>query len=185
MRRCPKCNQYFADEWLTFCTQDGTSLVEVEAPAAEPPPTLVKPSMPPSVSPTEQPTLDMPDRYVPPQPQPPTPVQAQYIPPQPGGWAPPPPPPYPVRPQQSLAAASLVCGIISVTIGWCCSFGILTAPVALVMGIIALVQIKNDPAKYGGKGMAIGGVIMGALYFVILAIIVVLYGIGILMGGIQ
>ncbi len=30
MRRCPKCNQEFADEWLTFCTQDGTSLVEVE-----------------------------------------------------------------------------------------------------------------------------------------------------------
>ena len=29
MKRCPTCNQQFTDEWLTFCTQDGTSLVDV------------------------------------------------------------------------------------------------------------------------------------------------------------
>lgn len=187
MRRCPKCNQHYADEWLTFCTQDGTSLLDVPASTGEPPPTLVKSSMPPSVSPTEQPTLDMPDRFVPP-PPPTFAPPVQYIPPSqpsPSGWTPPPAPPYPVKPQQSLAAASLVCGLVSITIGWCCSFGVLTAPIALVMGIVALVQIKNDPSKYAGKGMAIGGVVTGALYFAILAVIIVLYGIGFLLGGIQ
>jgi hypothetical protein len=178
MKRCPKCNQEFTDEWLTFCTQDGTSLVDVQASTAEPPPTLVSPPMPPSVSPTEQPTLDLPGRFVPP---------AQYTPPAPiqSGWAPPPPPPYPVQPQQTLAVASLVLGIVSITVGWCCSFGILTGPIALVLGIVALVQIKNDPKKFGGKGFAIGGIVSGGLYFVILAIIIVLYGVGILLGGMR
>jgi hypothetical protein len=178
MRRCPKCNQQFTDEWLTFCTQDGTTLVDVAASPNEPPPTLVRP-MPPSVSPTEQPTLDMPGRYSPP--------PAQYTPPAPiqSGWMPPPPPAYPAKPEQTLAVASMVLGIVSITVGWCCSFGILTSPIALVLGIVALVQIKNDPVKHGGKGFAIGGVVMGALYFAILAIIIVVYGIGVLMGGLH
>ena len=131
--------------------------------------------MPPSVSPAEQPTLDMPGRYVSP---------AEYIPPPAPvqGWAPPPPPPYPNQPQQTLAATSLVLGIVSVTVGWCCSFGILTAPIALVLGIVSLVQIKNDPKKYGGKGMAIGGIATSGLYILILGAIILLYGIGIIAG---
>src|SRR5687768_14270079 len=179
MKRCPTCNQEFTDEWLTFCTQDGTSLVEVAPSTHEPPATLLRsPPMPPSVSPTEQPTLDMPEPYRPPAPIS-SPQSLQY------GWAPPPPPAYPVAPQQGLAVASLVLGIVSITIGWCCSFGILTAPVALVLGIISLVQIKNEPTKYGGKGFALGGIVMGGLYIVIFAAIILLYGIGILMGGLS
>jgi hypothetical protein len=179
MKRCPTCNQQFTDEWLTFCTQDGTSLVETAPLTTDPPPTLVRPPMPPSVSPSEQPTLDMPGSYRPP--------PAPFSQPQPlqSGWMPPPPPAYPVAPQQSLAVASLILGIVSVTVGWCCSFGILTSPIALILGIISLVQIKNDPMKYGGKGFAIGGIVAGGLYVLIFAAIILLYGIGILMSGIS
>jgi hypothetical protein len=178
MKRCPKCNQEFTDEWLTFCTQDGTSLIDVQRSPDEPPPTLLSPPMPPSVSPAEQPTLDLPGSYSPP---------AQYIPPAPiqSGWAPPPPPPYPSQPQQGLAITSLVLGILSMTLGLCCYFGILTGPTAVVLGIIALVQIKNDPSKYGGKGLAIGGIVTGGLYFLILAVIIVFYGVGIFMGALR
>jgi hypothetical protein len=178
MKRCPKCNQEFTDAWLTFCTQDGTSLVDIEVRPSEPPPTLFNPPLPPSVSPAEQPTLDLPGRYSPP---------AEYIPPQPlqSGWTPPPPPPFPIKREQTLAVASLVLGIVSITLGWCCSFGILTSPIAIVLGIVALFQIKNDPKKYGGKGFAIGGVISGGLYFVVLALIILLWGFGVLMGGIR
>jgi len=176
MRRCPKCNQQFIDEWLTFCTQDGTTLVDVEVSPGDPPPTLVQP-MPPSVSPTEQPTLDMPERY--------SPAPAQYIPPPPvpSPWTAPPPPAYPVNPQQSLAATSLILGIASVTLGLCCYFGILTAPISQVLGIVALVQVKNDPKKYGGKGMAIGGIVASGLYFGILLLIILFYGIGFLLNA--
>jgi hypothetical protein len=179
MRRCPKCNQEFADEWLTFCTHDGTSLVDVPSSTAEPEPTLYSQGMPPSVSPNEQPTLDLPEPY--------SPAPAQYIPPSPlqSGWTPPPPPAYPSQPQQSLAVASFVLGIVSVTVGWCCSFGILTAPLALILGIVSLVQIKKDPLRNSGKGFAIGGIVTGGLYFVVLALIILLYGIGILMSGIR
>ena len=178
MRRCPKCNQQFTDEWLTFCTQDGTTLVDEVVSPNDPPPTLVRP-MPPSVSPTEQPTLDMPGRYTPP--------AVQYIPPPPvqSGWTAPPPPAYPIKPQQTLAVTSMVLGIVSITIGWCCSFGILTSPIALVLGIVSLVQIKNDPAKNGGKSFAIAGIIMGALYVLIFIAIILLYGIGIFLGALN
>jgi len=133
--------------------------------------------MPPSVSPTEQPTLDMPERY--------SPTPAQYIPPPPvpSPWTAPPPPAYPVNPQQSLAATSLILGIASVTLGLCCYFGILTAPISLVLGIVALAQIKNDPKKYGGKGMAIGGIVASGLYFGILLLIILFYGIGFLLNA--
>jgi Domain of unknown function (DUF4190) len=178
MRRCPKCNQEFADEWLTFCTQDGTSLIDIPVSTTEPPPTLYSQAMPPSVSPTEQPTLDMPGRQSVPEP---------YMPPAPlaSGWNPPPPPAFPVKPQQALAVASFVLGMVSITVGWCCSFGVLTAPIALILGIVALVQIKSDPVRNGGKGFAIGGIVTGGLYFVIIALIILLYGIGFLLSGIS
>lgn len=178
MKRCPRCNQEFTDEWLTFCTQDGTSLVEVEVSSSEPPPTLVSPPMPPSVSPSEHPTLDMPGRYSPP---------AQYIPPPAlqSVWTPPAPPPYPASKQQGLAIISFVLGLVSITLGLCCYFGVLTGPMALVLGIVSLVQIRNDPKKYGGKGFAIGGIISGGLYFVIVALVALLWGVGVLMGGLS
>jgi hypothetical protein len=79
----------------------------------------------------------------------------------------------------------MVLGIFSVTLGWCCSFGMLTAPLAIVLGIVSLVQIKNDPSKFSGKGMAIAGVATGSVYFVIFALLIMIYGIGILMGGLS
>jgi hypothetical protein len=69
------------------------------------------------------------------------------------------------------------------TLGWCCYFGVLTSPVAITLGIIALVQMKNDPNKYSGRGMAIAGIVTGSLYFVLLALIVVLYGVAFMSGA--
>ena len=178
MKRCPTCNQQFTDEWLTFCTQDGTSLVDVPVSPNEPPPTIAYPSMPPSVSPAEQPTLDFPGGYKPP------PVQMAAQQPLQPGWQPPPPPPaYASQPQKSLAVLSMVLGIVSITIGWCCYFGVLTSPVAIGLGIFSLFQIKNDPNKYGGKGMAIAGIVLGALYFVFVALIILIWGLGFLMSS--
>ena len=111
---------------------------------------------------------------------------AQYSPPtSPTGWAPPPPPAYPKPQQKTLAATSLILGIVSVTVGWCCYFGVLTGPVAIALGIYALSQIKKDPKQFGGKGMAIGGIVTGSLYFVFLALIILLYGLSFLMSGVR
>ncbi|HWN08568.1 MAG TPA: DUF4190 domain-containing protein [Pyrinomonadaceae bacterium] len=178
MKRCPTCNQQFTDEWLTFCTSDGTSLVEVRG-STEPPPTFAYPPIPPTVARSEEPTLDFPDAYKPP------PVPAIVLPPSPAGWQAPPPPPFIATQQNSMAAISLVLGIVSMTIGWCCSFGVLTAPVAIALGIAALVQIRNNPTRYGGKGMAIGGIATGGLYIVFMVLMFLFYGIAILAGGLS
>jgi type II secretory pathway pseudopilin PulG len=85
-----------------------------------------------------------------------------------------------IQPQQQtrkgLAVTSLVLGIISIP-----TLGLLVvgAIVAIVLGSIALNRIKKEPAIYGGKGMAIAGIITSgvslslAAFFGILAAIAV------------
>ena len=85
--------------------------------------------------------------------------------------------------KQGLAVASLIVGIVSLTVGWCCYFGVVTGPVAIVMGIIQLVMIKNNPNEYTGKPLAIIGIVTGAVYFAVLAIIIIIYGAAFLAGG--
>lgn len=58
--------------------------------------------------------------------------------------------------------ASMILGIISITIGWLC-FGPLLAIAAIVTGAIALSQIKKTPERVGGKQMALIGVVTGSL----------------------
>ena len=192
MKRCPKCNQVFDEEWLSFCTHDGTALIDTSALSQEPPPTMMSPPMPPSVSPSEQPTINLQTgggSSQPPAPySPPTPMQQSWQPPpQPmqSGWQPPPPPSYANKPKQGLAIASLILGIVSITIGLCCYVGTLTSPVAIVLGIISLVQIKNNSTENGGKPFAIVGIVLGALYFVVVGIIILIYGLAFLAQGIK
>jgi hypothetical protein len=99
------------------------------------------------------------------------------------GWTPPPPPAYAAQPQKSLALFSMILGIVSITLGWCCWFGVLTSPVAIGLGIFSLFQIKQDPSKYDGKGMAIAGIVAGSLYFVFAALIALIWGLGVLMSA--
>ena len=85
----------------------------------------------------------------------------------PAASAPPPPPPPPppgaygaVPPQypmgapqktNGMAIASLITGILWI------------APVALILGILANNQIKKSNGQEGGKGMAIAGIVLGAV----------------------
>ena len=79
----------------------------------------------------------------------------------------------------------MVCGIFSVTIGWCCYSGTITSLASIILGIVALNQIKNQPELQSGKSMAIVGIVLGAAYYVIIAIIIVIYGAAILAGGLK
>jgi type II secretory pathway pseudopilin PulG len=51
--------------------------------------------------------------------------------------------------------------------------------VAIVCGILALVKAKKEPAVYGGKGMAIGGIVTGGLSFLLLPFIGIIAAIAI------
>jgi Domain of unknown function (DUF4190)/GYF domain 2 len=67
-----------------------------------------------------------------------------------------------LRKTNSFAVTGLVLGILSITGGLCC-FGHLFIILALVFSIIGLVQIKNNPEMYEGKGIAIAGLVLAIL----------------------
>ena len=86
-------------------------------------------------------------------------------------------------PNQTLAIVSLGLGIGSLTIGWCCSLGLALGPAALITGFIGLSQIKKDPQKYGGRGLAIGGIVTGSVFLAAYILFIILYGAAMLLGN--
>lgn len=155
MKRCPTCNQTFAEEWLSFCTHDGTTLIDNAVDPSQPLPTVMAPA------PSPEAVWHVPSDEIPPSStdwQPPRRVVPD--------WQPPPPPLH-VQPQnKSLATASMILGIISITIGWLC-FGPISAIASIILGGVALSQIKKTPDLVGGKQMAVTGVITGSLALVV------------------
>jgi hypothetical protein len=75
---------------------------------------------------------------------------------------------------QTLAIVSLVLGILSLP---CCGWYIFGIG-ALITGFIAKGKADNDPGNYGGRGMALAGIIMGALSLVMGIIVTILYILG-------
>lgn len=70
------------------------------------------------------------------------------------------PPPPPVSLSRGMAIASLVIGIVSVvTLGGLCVGPLL----GLVFGIIAIYKASGNPAVYGGKGLAIAGIVLSIM----------------------
>ena len=184
MKRCPTCNSTFDDEALSYCINDGTVLVRDDGPpSADAQATAIFTEPRPTVNTAPPPTREYGALQSP----------VQQPPPRPYGWAnetpswnpPPPPRPLNVGPSQGLAVASLVLGIVSMTIGWCCYFGVLTGPVAVGLGIFSLVQIKNNPAQYSGKPLAMVGIVTGGLYFVLLFFVILIWGLSALAGGLR
>ncbi len=160
MKYCPQCKRQFSEAWLSFCSDDGTPLVQDLTPASDPnwDPQIREPQV---QTPDEQAT-----QWLPREP----PVAGGWIAPDerppmsPGAWQPPPPPavyPRTPGPSQNLAMASMIVGLSGVLLSWC--FGPVPGIVALVLGLVALSQIKKSPEKYTGKGMAIAGIVIGAV----------------------
>jgi hypothetical protein len=176
MKYCPTCNKQYTETWITFCSDDGTVLVEELSPARDPhwDPRI---QTPPVDTPSEQPTA-----WLPPQPQNPGGwVAPDQRPPMRPAWQPPPAPlARPSAPSQGLAVASMIVGIIGMFAGWIC-LGPVPGIVGLVLGLVSLSQIKKHPEKNGGKPFAIIGTITGGLsllfygalflYFIIASIV--------------
>src|SRR5260221_8823583 len=176
MKRCPTCNQTFSEGWLSFCTQDGTTLIEEPAPQGDPMATMLAPP-PPALSNQNQPAgWSTPSGGI---------GSGQFQPPQPmqNVWQPPPPPPYSTGPKQGTAVAALCCGIFTVTIGWGCYLGVITGPVAIGLGIYSLVPIKNYPDKFTRKPFAINRNFTGAPFLSGLAPFILTYCIAVFLSS--
>ncbi len=74
------------------------------------------------------------------------------------------PPPAGVAGQnKTLPIVSLVLGIISL----CCYISPITGIAALITGYLGMKNIKNDPNTFGGKGLAMAGMICGGIFFLL------------------
>lgn len=167
MKQCPKCGRSYTDRQLNFCLEDGElllqpSVTEQNYPDDTPPTVMLNESRVTNPANWQAPVVP----YQ--QPQVYSPDRAYS------------------QPNQSLAITSLCLGISSVTIGWCCSLGLLLGPAALITGLIALSQTKKDPQKYAGRGLAIGGIVTGSVFLGIYLVILLIYGLAIfgsMLGG--
>ncbi len=177
MKRCPSCNQTFEEDWLSFCTQDGTTLIDdpIQAQSELPAAVGASSSSPPAKQ-DEQATWNMPAAEI----EPSTPQLPKRAPIEPV-WQPPPPPTYVPAPSRNLATAAMVLGIVSATVGWLC-FGPIPGIAAIILGAVALSQMKKNPDRFAGKQAAWIGIITGGLTVVIYTGLMVVYIIALVAG---
>lgn len=84
--------------------------------------------------------------------------------------------------QNGLAIASLVCGILTLVLGFCCGFiGLIPGIAALVTGYLGLK--KADELGGSGKGMAIAGMVLGGIGFVISLLFALVIGAAMMSGS--
>lgn len=161
MKRCPTCNRTYNDPALAFCTADGTPLVD-EASAYQPPPQ--QPPQQPQYQPAGQ-------QFYPPPPQMSFGQQAAGR-------------------RAGFAKAAFIFGLISLVLfvvaalsmwRFWSSFryspttpgviefwatlviGLLLLGLAMLLGLIGLIQSFRNPARYGGKALAFFGPFLGVL----------------------
>ena len=60
----------------------------------------------------------------------------------------------------------MIVGLCAFLFGMVCFFGPVLGITALILGLVALSQIKNSPTTVGGKPFALVGVISGGLSLV-------------------
>jgi hypothetical protein len=147
MKICPSCRETYADDQLNFCLKDGSFLTSAKD--NEPKTVYMDSPRVTNQNWQQQPTY-----------QPPAVWQNQTnMQNQPGGS-------FSLQnvgsQDQTLPIISLVLGILSI-LTVCCWGGIPLGAGAIVTGIIALNKEKADPSRFGGRGLAMGGIITGAL----------------------
>lgn len=80
-------------------------------------------------------------------------------------WAPQgaPPPGYaPLRVTNGKATASLVTGVSTLVLSWCCGLGLLGL-VAVFLGLRARTEIRLAGGFQSGEGLAVAGIVTGVL----------------------
>lgn len=155
MKHCPRCREVYNDDQLNFCLNDGELLSVYSGNEYRPPATEDSP-----------PTLMMdPSRVTNPigwqagQPIEPFGSTTHGV----------TPPTYATSPHQqkrdqTLPTVSLILGIAACLLV-CCSGGIWLGLPAAVVGFLGLRNTDNDPGRYGGRGLAIAGMVLGIITF--------------------
>ncbi len=154
MKQCPRCSQTYSDESLNFCLEDGELLTTF---AKEPPPSRYGDDSPPTLilnearvtNPANWPASP-PAKWQP---------QQQNLQNQPFAT-----PGFVSSRDQTLPTISLILGILSVAL-ICCYGGIWLGLPAAILGFLGMRNADSDSSRYGGRGMAVGGMVLGVISF--------------------
>jgi Domain of unknown function (DUF4190)/GYF domain 2 len=74
----------------------------------------------------------------------------------------------------SLAVAGMTLGILSLTLGLCCCYGLPFSVPGIICSSLALSQIKKDPYTQLGKSLAIAGLVLSILSILVGALLLAL-----------
>jgi hypothetical protein len=88
----------------------------------------------------------------------------------------------PVAATNGKATASLVTGIASLVLSWCCGLG-LVGLVAIVLGAKARKEIQASGGTQQGDGLALGGIVTGAIAAVLGLLFLVLIAFAVVTGA--
>lgn len=155
MKRCPRCGQVYNDDQINFCLSDGELLVAyvgsgyVAPVTDDSPPTLV---LDPS-------RVTNPIGWQAGQPIEPfrSPDQTIHAPTYTASFN-------SQKKDQTLPTVSLILGVAACLLV-CCSGGIWLGLPAAVVGFLGLRNTDSDPGRYGGRGLAIAGMVLGIVTF--------------------
>jgi hypothetical protein len=122
-----------------------------------------------------------PPPYQPPAPPPPSQQQPPYGQPSYGQPSYPPygTPGYPVPgytptpPNEGMAVAAMVVGIVALVLSCGYGVGLLGSPVALVLGRVSMKRIDASGGQVGGRGMAQAGFILGIIGTILLVLAII------------
>jgi uncharacterized protein DUF4190 len=88
----------------------------------------------------------------------------------------------PASKTNAMAITSLVLGILSIPADFCYGSGILFGIAAIIIGLVARKQIKESHGTQGGNGLALAGIITGAVGGLLLGGIILIIAILLLLG---
>jgi len=165
MKQCPRCRQTYVDEQLNYCLEDGeplTDLTREPAPGRysnEPPPARYVDDAPPTVMLNES-RVTNPAAW---------PQASPAVWQQQGNEDMQQRPPFAAMPfgrsmDTTLPKISLILGIASIVLA-CCYGGIWLGLPAAVLGYLGMRNADTDPGRYSGRGLAIGGMVLGGISF--------------------
>ncbi len=76
-----------------------------------------------------------------------------------------------------MAITGMILGIISLTFGLCCCYGLPFSVPGIIFSSVAISQINKDPQRQLGKGMAITGLVLSILAILVGVVLMILWGI--------
>ena len=76
----------------------------------------------------------------------------------------------PARRTNSLAVMGMLMGVLAITCGMCCCYGIPFNLLGIIFSLVALAQIRDDPQSQEGRGLAIAGLVLSLLSFLLAAV---------------